>query len=463
MEGLRGRDGFVGVTGRPPGEGPADTLFGLFMDHNPAVTFLVDPEDRVIWANQSFLAWLGRPLADVAGKHPDEVHGPGAAAQFAPSTRQVLRTGRPFAMEQTVHFDDGREIHLAGHKFPVPQSDGTVLVGGTFVDVSDRVRAERARQEAEERFRVFMKLLPAMAHTKDAGLRYTWANPAYLRTVGRTLDEITGRRAADIWPDAREQEQEEAAVVAEGRPRTFRDRLTLADGSLGHVFGYRFPLAGQGEDAVAGVFVDVTGEVTVRDRMAERETRLAALFERSPIGIAVTGLGGELVDVNPALAGLLESSPAELHGMSLADLTPGEETEREEPLLREMLDGRRSQYSFDKHLIRRSDLSPVPVSVRLTLIRDARGKPQEIIAMVSPRTAPRPPAALRCTEEEIAILTLVAGGASDAQVARTLALGESTVRLRLGALKRRLGAGNRAHLVARAYRTGVLRPDQPSA
>ncbi|MFI1869804.1 helix-turn-helix transcriptional regulator [Streptomyces jumonjinensis] len=466
----------------------ADERFGLFMDLSPAICFLADADDRIVWLNRTFLSWLGRASADVIGKHPDEVHGPGAAAQFAPSTQRVLRTGRPLSMEQTVRLADGRAVHLVGHKFPVPQPDGSVLVGGTFVDVTARVAAERAWTEAEERFRTFMRLLPAMAYTKDSRLRYTWANPAFLRTVGRDLPEIIGHRAAELWPGGKgpeaepgeespgqepggkgpgqesgeeSPEDEEALVLADGRPRSFRTRIALADGTLGHVFGYHFPLPGEGDDALGGVFVDLTGEMAVRDRMAEHETRLSALFERSPTAVAFIGLDGSFTEVNPAFAAILGMSPAGLQTLSLGAVTPAGRLDPHSPPLSEMRTGRRSRHRLDTRLIHPSDGAGTPVSLLLTLIRDGDGRPQEIIATVNPRPAPRPGDADRWTDDEITLLTLVAAGASDSRIARELSMGESTVRLRLGALKRRLDAENRAHLIARAYQAGVLRPGGP--
>ncbi|MEU5402334.1 PAS domain-containing protein [Streptomyces sp. NPDC005963] len=436
-----------------------DRRFVLFMDYSPAFSFLADREDRLLWVNETFLRWLDRPREEVLGVHPDELHGPGAAEQFSPSTERVITTGRPLSMEQTIQLADGSAMFLVGHKFPVPQPDGTVLVGGTFVDMTARVKAERAWTEAEERFRTFMQLLPALAYTKDSRFRYTWANPAFLRAAGKELSEIIGRRTDEFrsaGPPQSDEEGEESAVIADGRPRSFRTRFTRADGTLGHAFGYRFPLSEQGDDTVGGVFLDLTEEMAVRDRMVERESRLGTLFERSPVGIAVIDLDGALTEVNPAFAALLESGAAELQRMGVTDIAPDGSDSWGRSVLRELLEGRRSQHRVDTELIRPVDGSSVPVSLLLTLVHDSAGDPQEFIAMASGRPASPSVDASRWSDDEVTILQLVAAGASDSQVARELGMGESTVRLRLGALKRRLRARNRAHLVARAYQAGVL-------
>ncbi|MER5740100.1 PAS domain-containing protein [Streptomyces sp. NPDC002262] len=453
---------FVDITERIQSEertARAEERFRLFMDHNPAIAFLADAEDRLVWANQTYLEQLGGTAEQVLGKHPDDIHGPGAAEQFAPSTRQVLTTLRPLRFQAAIQLASGTVRHLDGHKFPVPQPDGTVLIGGTFVDVSDRVAAEEERAAAEERFTTFMNLLPADAYSKDADLRYTWVNPQLLRTAGKKLEDMIGRTASEVWaPEKVEHEALEREIIADGRTRSCRTQTRLADGTFGEAFGYRFPLTGR--DAVGGVFIDLTEETTAREMMRDREARLSTLFIRSPMGIAVTDLTGVFSEVNPAFATLLGTSPAELIGKRVRDITPAAEAERERKLLQELVTGRRSQYRIEKNLIRCDDASLVPVSVLLTLVRDGAGCPQTIIGMITPQPARRRGRTGNWSTEEIAILGLVADGSSDAQIAKILAMGESTVRLRLGALKRRLKAANRAHLVARAYQHGIL-PDQP--
>ena len=67
---------------------------------------------------------------------------------------------------------------------------------------------------------------------------------------------------------------------------------------------------------------------------------------------------------------------------------------------------------------------------------------------------PRP----KVTPRELEVLGLVADGLSTREIASRLWVTEETVKTHVRRLHDRLGARTRAHAVAIAFRTGILRP-----
>lgn len=61
------------------------------------------------------------------------------------------------------------------------------------------------------------------------------------------------------------------------------------------------------------------------------------------------------------------------------------------------------------------------------------------------------------TSRELEVLEHVADGLTADQIGRQLHLSRETVRSHLKALRHKLGAADRAHAVAKAFRAGVLR------
>lgn len=64
---------------------------------------------------------------------------------------------------------------------------------------------------------------------------------------------------------------------------------------------------------------------------------------------------------------------------------------------------------------------------------------------------------------ELEVLTRIAAGDSNAEIARHLFLSESTVKTHVGALLQKLGARDRVQLVIHGYESGLVRPGRASS
>jgi DNA-binding CsgD family transcriptional regulator len=76
------------------------------------------------------------------------------------------------------------------------------------------------------------------------------------------------------------------------------------------------------------------------------------------------------------------------------------------------------------------------------------------LTLLTEDVPPRP----KVTPRELEVLGLVADGLSTREIAGRLWVTEETVKTHVRRLHDRLGAKTRAHAVAIAFRTGILRP-----
>ncbi|HMK08314.1 MAG TPA: GAF domain-containing protein, partial [Anaerolineales bacterium] len=118
-------------------------------------------------------------------------------------------------------------------------------------------------------------------------------------------------------------------------------------------------------------------EVAERTRdLALSEARYRALVELSIAGIQQLDPQGRIVYANRALAEMLETTPEELTGKTLADLAPPGVTPHPLATLQERLGGERPTREVVEILYPTRSGRQVPVLLGTSLIRDDRGEPQ---------------------------------------------------------------------------------------
>ena len=133
------------------------------------------------------------------------------------------------------------------------------------------------------------------------------------------------------------------------------------------------------------VFVDLyEKERALRD--SERRFRTA--FEHAPIGIALMTLDGRFVDVNRALASMLNRTPAELLACDPAELVHPDDRAAERDYLNRLQTGELSGFSFEKRFLRPHG-DPVSTLVSASVVPDEGGNPLHAIAQVTDLTERR--------------------------------------------------------------------------
>ena len=106
--------------------------------------------------------------------------------------------------------------------------DGVVV---TFMDISERKRADTALQSSEERFSAIVKQATVGVAETDLDGRFILANETYCALVGRSAEELRGLRMGDIVhpEDWAHNAELIARLVAEGAPFEIEKRYVRPD------------------------------------------------------------------------------------------------------------------------------------------------------------------------------------------------------------------------------------------
>lgn len=127
--------------------------------------------------------------------------------------------------------------------------------------------------------------------------------------------------------------------------------------------------------------VDVEEQVLAAETLAASEEQFRMTMENSPIGLAVTALNGQWIEVNQAFADLLGYPRAELQLLGYAGVTHPDDLAANAALVPKLIDGSLSSARIDKRYIH-ADGHTIWAGLHLTAVRFPDGSPRHLITQV---------------------------------------------------------------------------------
>jgi PAS domain S-box-containing protein len=196
-------------------------------------------------------------------------------------------------------------------------------------------------------------------------------NPAAQRLAVRTASRAVGRPFIQVfaaWPELVERYRDVTEADAE---------VVLGEGEALRYFDLRIsPLYRRAGDlAVAGRLIilnDVTGHKQAEKMLGESEERFRNIFAEAPIGMAVVGLDGTLLQVNKTFCEMLGYGEQELAARSLSDITHPDDVGKDGLLAAQMLKGAITSYRVEKRYLRKNR-ETLWADLTATILRNQEG------------------------------------------------------------------------------------------
>ncbi|MFJ1468204.1 EAL domain-containing protein [Massilia orientalis] len=175
-----------------------------------------------------------------------------------------------------------------------------------------RQAAQRARElrRAEDKLAVILDSMDSLVYIKDADFRYTYANGAMCRMLGRPPAGILGRDDYELFgpelaPVLRAHDRQ---AVADAHPQQFEESIALR-GDHRTYLSTKMTLVL--EDGAARSLCGISSDITSRKQL-EESTRIAATVFQSSEGMLVLGPDRAVIDANAAFCAMSGYTPAEL-------------------------------------------------------------------------------------------------------------------------------------------------------
>jgi PAS domain S-box-containing protein len=338
---------------------------------------VIDAGKRLLRTNQGYRTMVGLPAQQPAippSLQPWQADGSSTVDEHLERARRE-GVSRSFAWQSRID----------GSSLPVQVTTAWL---GDYQCFASFVRDESARIAAEAQLReqasATRRLLDAMAEGvlgfDDQG-RCSFANRSAARMLGlASPQELVGRGAAGFFAAAvpmTDLEWLQAAAARGSRETALRrhDDTLLAVECNCHAVGPH-----DGSAAHVVTFIDIGERIRARRERERAARQLRDTFELAPVGMARIALDGRLVEVNSAMAEMLDRPREQLLGLPWQALTHADDVAAEAADWQLLLQGGGSRRSLEKRM-RRGAQDTVWVLQGLALVRDDEERPDYFIVV----------------------------------------------------------------------------------
>ncbi len=363
------------------------TTLDSLLDPHEMLTPIRDDAGHIVdleyvQVNRASCHYLGMSRDELEGHRLGDIWS-GAAKDFVMQcARQVLATGQPLRVDE-------QEVVTPRGDIRVFDIRGVLIdeaLSFTYRDVTKRVAQAREVAQSREYYRLVAENASEMVFRSESDGTLSWVSPSVARTLGWPIDQIQGQSLRDlIHPDDLPvvTELQKSAIAAGELTGNVQCRMATADGGWRWMSVLGRSIVDERGQVIGGVDAirDIQAEHDALVALAESEERFRRSMMDAAIGMAMVGVDGRFVSVNPALCALLARDERTLMGSTWQELTHPDDLTTDASLVDDVFAGRRDTYRLAKRYLR-PDGTVVWADLTVSGVRAEDGRLAHLMAQV---------------------------------------------------------------------------------
>jgi PAS domain S-box-containing protein len=310
---------------------------------------ILDPEGKYTYVNPAYARMMGHPNPEpLIGKLWDEMTNPQDVTPIRTDIRNSMKEHGKWFGPITVHHSDGTAVPLEVAITLLPDG-GTICVTR---DITQWISAQRARAEAEIKYRMLIEQVAAISYIAELGVHGQWlyVSPQIETILGFSPDEWLA--SSRDWIRQIPPEDHQVVHAAEekssrGEPFQAEYRIIRKDGRVVWVSDTAVVVRGSDSHPVMeGLIVDIT------DRK-QLETQLQQSRRMEAVGRLAGGIAHDFNNLLTIIKGYAEMAlnrPGIQPGLTADVQQIGNAAERAATLIRQLLAFSRKQVLQPKSL-----------------------------------------------------------------------------------------------------------------
>lgn len=273
----------------------------------------------------------------------------------------------------------GERRHIVLSGAPIHDAEGKIIGAvAAQIDITKRMKAERALRESEAMFRTMANAMPQIVWSTLPDGYQDYFNDQWYEFTGAAPGSTVGNDWVALFhPDDRERTGKIWQHSLEtGEPYEIEYRILHHSGQYRWTLGRALPVRDEQGKIVRwmGTCTDIHEHKTIQDALAQSEEKFRLLYENAPIGIAHISLDGKWTYANVKLAEITGYRPEELVGLGYLDVTPDEERAASIEVKEKLLAGE-IEINREKRILRK-DGSTRWIRLTTRMLHDESGKPR---------------------------------------------------------------------------------------
>ena len=255
----------------------------------PQLAWIANADGWIHWYNQRWYEYTGTTPEQMEGWGWQSVHDPVALPKVLEQWKASIASGEPFEMTFPLRGADGVFRSFLTRGFPLRDAAGRVTQWfGTNTDVTELKRAEESLAKQGGELQLILDSSPTMVFYKDRENHFLRVNQAFVKSMGRSKDELEGHSLFDLFP--REQAEafwkDDQEVMATARPKLDILEPMQTPAGLRWLETSKVPsLDAQGNViGIIGFALDITARKQADEALRESEARLKRSEEIAHLG-----------------------------------------------------------------------------------------------------------------------------------------------------------------------------------
>jgi two-component system, cell cycle sensor histidine kinase and response regulator CckA len=305
----------------------------LLIENLQAGVVVHAPDTSIVFCNSVAAALFGLDPAKMKGKTPSDLHWSFFREDGSPmpeneyAVNRVARTLEPLTNHVVGRLDPktGDRVWGLVNAYPALNANKELeQIVVTFLDITDRKRAEENLRQSETRYRrLHESMRDAFVQVDMSGLIVDF-NTAYQDMLGYEPEELRRLTYPELTPP--QWHAFEARIVSEdivpfGRSAVYEKQYIRKDGTVFPV-ELRTSLITDDEGNPTGMWAivrDITDRKRAEVALRESEKKFRLLYEEAPVPYQSLDEDGNLLEVNAAWLSLLGYARHEVIGKRFAD------------------------------------------------------------------------------------------------------------------------------------------------